>query len=301
MLHFAFCIRAWFLVSLARLWLSLMRYRLHEHPAFPGLLSKEDLYLLVERGTLARGDLCQDSATGRDHTVGDVISGVHAGRARAASTLDRPRYREFRADSDDDVFFASPPSATCRDLDEQPFTEESEDENLPIEEPDPEEEESEPHFKPSEKTAAGELLYYQGHPAWLGASKAMFLMFLLFVCTLMLIPIEPEFAMVSGLCAVAVFLGVAMTRLSREYLVTEERVEVVWGILGRSSKEVRICDIRSMDVYEKGVKGLLGLGNVDFSSAANAGIEVQFRDIRHAHDVKELVRQLQRTQGSRND
>ena len=51
-----------------------MRYLLHNHPAFPGLLSKEDLYTLVECGSLARGDLCRDVQTGRDHTVGEVIS-----------------------------------------------------------------------------------------------------------------------------------------------------------------------------------------------------------------------------------
>ncbi len=39
---------------------------------------------------------------------------------------------------------------------------------------------------------------------------------------------------------------------------------------------------------------MLGLGTIDFSTAANAGIEVQFRDMRRAHEVKDLVRKLQR-------
>ncbi len=276
-----------------------MRYRLHEHPAFPGLLSKEDLYLLVERGTLVRGDLCQDAATGRDHTIGDVISGMHAGRARSASTLDRPRYREIRADDEGDDSFNEPPSDTLGSAEDDEIELDDDEEEAELVEQD--ELPGALPFTAEERTAAGELLYYHSHPSWLGAGKAMFLVMLLLVCTLLLLRIEPEFAMVSALCATALFLGIAMARMSREYLVTEERVEVVWGILGRSSKEVRICDIRSMDVYEKGLKGLLGLGTVDFSSAANAGIEVQFRDIRMAHDVKELVRQLQRVQGSRAD
>ena len=53
-------------------------------------------------------------------------------------------------------------------------------------------------------------------------------------------------------------------------------------------------DIRSIDVYESGLKGLLGLGTIDFSTAANAGIEVQFKDMRQAHEVKDLVRKLQK-------
>ena len=70
---------------------------------------------------------------------------------------------------------------------------------------------------------------------------------------------------------------------------------MVWGVIGRNSKEVRICDIRSIDVYEPGLKGLLGLGTLDFSSAANSGIEVQFKDVRHAHHVKQQVRRLQKS------
>jgi uncharacterized membrane protein YdbT with pleckstrin-like domain len=81
--------------------------------------------------------------------------------------------------------------------------------------------------------------------------------------------------------------------VTHDYIVTPQRVELLWGILGRSSKEARICDIRSIDVYESGLKGMLGLGTIDFSTAANAGIEVQFRDLRRAHEVKELVRKLQ--------
>ena len=61
-----------------------MRYLIYNHPAFPGLLSKEELYLLVERSSLARGDLCTDTLTGRDHTVGEVINGMRPPRTSSA-------------------------------------------------------------------------------------------------------------------------------------------------------------------------------------------------------------------------
>ena len=61
-----------------------------------------------------------------------------------------------------------------------------------------------------------------------------------------------------------------------------------------ASKEARICDIRSIDVHESGLKGLLGLGTLEVSSAGTAGVEVRFRDMRRAHDLKQLIRQLQR-------
>ncbi|TDU63122.1 PH (Pleckstrin Homology) domain-containing protein [Prosthecobacter fusiformis] len=247
-----------------------MRYRLHEHPAFPGLLSKEDLFLLVERGSLARGDLCADTVTGRDHTVGDVIGEMREARARAGARIDRPMFREIRADDPGEV------------EEELPGDDEAEEEGL---------------LDPEVYTPAGELILHRSHPSWLGAGKALFLVMLLWITTGMLMRVEPDYAPLSAMLGMGVLVAVWVARATRVYLVTEERVEVVWGILGKSSKEVRICDIRSIDVYESGLKGLLGLGTVDFSSAANAGIEVQFRDIRGAHAVKELVRQLQRGTG----
>jgi membrane protein YdbS with pleckstrin-like domain len=242
-----------------------MRYQLNNHPAFPGLLSKEDIYVLVERGSLARGDLCTDTQTGRDHTVGEIVSGMRSLRATVPARVGRPAYQEFRADS--------------------PL--EGADEGMPATSEEPEEEEG--LFTPS-----GERILHRAQPSWLSYAKALFLALLLAIAAGMLFMFEGKYFLVALVGSVVMLTGVAIARYSKEYLVTEDRVEIVWGILGRSSREVRICDIRSIDVYESGLKGLLGLGSLDFSSAANAGIEVQFKDMRGAHEVKQLVRQLQK-------
>ncbi|MES2595302.1 MAG: PH domain-containing protein [Verrucomicrobiota bacterium] len=252
-----------------------MRYLLHNHPAFPGLLSKEDLYTLVERGSLARGDLCTDVQTGHDHTVGDAISGMRPPHARAPARIDRPAYQEFRAD---DPFEAVDPMADGEGEDEADDEEESA--------------EAEARY-----TASGERLYFSSHPAWLRYWRALFLMLLFFAAAGMLFSMEEGYALVCGLAGIATFICITIARSSHDYIVTEERVEYVWGIFGRSSKEVRVCDIRSLDVWEKGLKGWLGLGTLDVSSAGNAGVEVSFRDIRRAHEVKQVIRQLQRGDG----
>jgi hypothetical protein len=248
-----------------------MRYLIHHHPAFPGLLSKEDLYTLVERGSLARGDLCTDAQTGRDHTVGEVISGMRPPRASSPPRVDRPAYQEFRAD---DVHVVEVPPV--QDSNEMPEVED--------------EAEDEDHF-----TEGGERIYFFSHPAWMSYWKSLFLMLLFFVAAGLLLSMDEAYALIGGLCGIATFIAITIARSSHDYIVTDERVEYVWGIMGRSSKEVRICDIRSLDVWEKGLKGvLLRLGTLDVSSAGNAGVEVSFRDIRQAHKVKELIRQLQR-------
>ena len=252
-----------------------MRYLIYNHPAFPGLLSKEELYLLVERSSLARGDLCTDTLTGRDHTVGEVISGMRPPRTSSAARMDRPAYQEFRADSLHDAG--------------EPFTEEMEEDT------------DEPEEESLSYTENGELIHYFAHPAWLHYAKALFLSLLLFIAAAMLLTMDANYALLCAAIGAATFSGIVIARHSCDYIVTDDRVEVIWGLLGRNSNEVRICDIRSIDVRESGLKGLIGIGTLDVSSAANVDIEVRFQGIRRAHEVKQIIRQLQRGVGTEED
>lgn len=257
--------------------------------------------MLVARGSLARGEMCMDEATGLTHTVGELIGS--APRSHARSRLARPAYREISPDMDD---YATPPPRpqpqNLEDEDDLEAAEEAEDEaeedeEAPLEELEPEAE-PEPHPKKRKKkrssTPSGEVILHHAHPSWFGYVKALLLVALLLVASGLLFIIQLEYALIAVLCAISILIAVGMARYSRDYIVTRERVELIWGIIGRSSKEARICDIRSIDVYEDGLKGLLGLGTIDFSTAANAGIEVQFKDMRQAHQVKDLVRKLQK-------
>lgn len=239
------------------------RYRLPNHPTFQELLTKEDLYLLVDRGSLARGDICEDMRTGYSHKVGEVIGGM-APPSRGQARVARPAYQEFRAD-------ARPDS----EEDQAGGDDEGEEEEF-------------------ELSSSGERIYYRRHPSWFAYWKPLLLFVLLGIASGLAFQFGERFLAIGAGLALATILATALARFSKEYLVTEERVEVVWGIIGRSSKEVRIRDIRSIDVEESGFTGLIGIGTVDFSSAANSGVEVQFRDIRKAHRVKELVRALQK-------
>ena len=237
------------------------RYALQNHPAFSDPLSKEDLYTLVARGSLARGEMVVSDETGATHTVGEVISGMRPPRQ---APMARPAFREITPD------FEGPPEEIEEELEE----EEIED-------------------KRYNYTSSGEPILHHSHPSWLAYAKTLLLSALLAIAAGLLFLFEPTYALIALVAAIIVLFGVFVARVTHDYIVTPQRVELLWGILGRSSKEARICDIRSIDVYESGLKGMLGLGTIDFSTAANAGIEVQFRDLRRAHEVKELVRKLQ--------
>jgi len=82
-------------------------------------------------------------------------------------------------------------------------------------------------------------------------------------------------------------------RSLRLYLITPRRVEVVKGFIAKSSNEVRVEDIRAINVHTPGVMGLLGVGTVEFASAGGAEVDVAFTDVYAAHRIKGLVRRLQ--------
>lgn len=260
------------------------RYRVLNHPAFGDPLSKEDLYLLLERGSIARGDICEDMITGQSHTVGQLTTGMRPPRPQdPAVSIDRPLYQEIRVDWPEDepgeAEEGQDPEADGEDPDADEFDEDLEEDEEELEEDDESEE--------------GERLLYHGHPTWLAFSKALLLCILLVIAAGLAFQFGMRYFVLGMLTSSAVFTMVAIARYARSYLVTDERVEIVWGIFGRSSKEVRIRDIRAIDVHERGLKGMLGIGTVDFSSSGNAGVEVQFKNVRKAHRIKELVRALQ--------
>lgn len=246
------------------------RYRIQNNPSFAGLLSKEDIYLLVERGSLARGDICVDTRSGSSHKVGELIGGMVPPRSgNPAARIHRPPYQEIRADGPgDDTDVVTDDTNGTEDTDED-----------------------------FDVTVGGERIHYHAHPSWWAYTKALFLFALLGVAAGLSFQFGTAYAAISLGLASVTLACVAAVRFSRDYYVTDERVEMVWGLIGRSSKEVRICDIRAIDVHERGLTGLLGIGSLDFSSAGNAGIEVQFKHIRSAHRVKELVRELQKADG----
>ena len=82
-------------------------------------------------------------------------------------------------------------------------------------------------------------------------------------------------------------------RSTRSYIISERRVEFIYGILSKSSQEILIEDIRAINVRKSGLLGLLGIGNVEFSSAGSTDVEVSFVNVRRASVVKQIVRDIQ--------
>lgn len=95
---------------------------------------------------------------------------------------------------------------------------------------------------------------------------------------------------------IAALFGVSwilFQRSLRLYLITPKRIEVVKGFIAKSSNEVRVEDVRAINVHTPGLIGLLGVGTVEFASAGGNAIDVEFRHVYAAHRIKGLVRRLQ--------
>src|SRR5262249_34389764 len=96
-----------------------------------------------------------------------------------------------------------------------------------------------------------------------------------------------------GLLALLLIGWIQLDRRRRRYAVTNRRVSAEFGIISPASNEVRIPGIRSINLRQTGVLGLLGIGRVEFSSAATEDADVIFWNIPAAQKVRDLVRSLQ--------
>jgi hypothetical protein len=102
-----------------------------------------------------------------------------------------------------------------------------------------------------------------------------------------------------GILLAVVLVGIFMIawiyldRSRRRYRITTRRVIMESGIAEKCSSEVRIQDIRNMNVVRRGFPGLFDVGNIEFGTAGEEGIEVTFIGIPHPARVKEMVSQLQ--------
>lgn len=102
-----------------------------------------------------------------------------------------------------------------------------------------------------------------------------------------------------GVLLIAVVIGIFMIiwifidRARQTYMVTRTKIMVETGLIAKSSTEVRIRDIRSINLNKHGMVGFLGVGDLEFSSAATDKAEIVFSSIPDAAEVRDLVRKYQ--------
>jgi len=138
---------------------------------------------------------------------------------------------------------------------------------------------------------SGKVLYL-GHPSYLSYPFAWMLVVAGGIGGCLIGP-HSLWGMLAGFgTAVLAFFYVVLQRSSHVYVITPRRLEAVHGLVAKDSTEIRVEDVRTINVRRSGLPGLMGVGTVEFSSTGDA-IDVSFADIWGARRLKKLVRRLQ--------
>ncbi len=82
-------------------------------------------------------------------------------------------------------------------------------------------------------------------------------------------------------------------RYSWAYTINGETIESREGLIARKVKSIRIQDLRNINVKQSLWQRLMGVGDVEFSSAGGSGIEVSFRGVSDPLQVKSLAQRMQ--------
>lgn len=96
-----------------------------------------------------------------------------------------------------------------------------------------------------------------------------------------------------AVAAIVLLFWIHLDRVARKYTVTNRRVSVEFGVMAKQSNELRIQDIRSINLTTHGLAGMVGIGRLEFSSAATDDADVIFWNTPHATKIRDLVRSLQ--------
>jgi hypothetical protein len=138
-------------------------------------------------------------------------------------------------------------------------------------------------------------LLYRGSPCVLTYWRSVLLAAALFAGGFFLREKAPVLLAAGLLSGSLVLLLAVLHRMKSLFIITSVRVELRHGLLSRSSRELRLVDIRSINVTRTGFSGLLGIGSVTFFASAGTSEDITFDRVWHASFLKTLVRRLQNT------
>lgn len=109
-----------------------------------------------------------------------------------------------------------------------------------------------------------------------------------FALTPATVPIAITCAGVGLICLLTLFCW-RMVRHSRRLEITNRRIFDKQGLLSKRINEVRIQDIRDMQVVQSFPERLLGVGRLSISTAGQADYEIEIADIPSPNKVREVI------------
>lgn len=95
-----------------------------------------------------------------------------------------------------------------------------------------------------------------------------------------------------GLPMLWVIAAFLKTQVMRRYRVTLDSVQAESGLIRRDSTEMRLRDVRHIDVHQGLVDRLFAMGDVAFATETDGGTRVVFHNVHKPKDVRAFVKDL---------
>jgi len=137
-------------------------------------------------------------------------------------------------------------------------------------------------------------MLYENRPAWRNQWLAIGGSFLILPLFIIALFVGADAGIAAGLLIFlpAIVLMILYRRFSWKFTVSRENVESHQGIIGRNVKSIRLQDLRNVNVNQSFFQRIFGIGNIEFSSAGGAGIEVLFFGILDPMKLKRSIDKL---------
>lgn len=136
-------------------------------------------------------------------------------------------------------------------------------------------------------------------PSWRDQIGLIFVTIMLLLATLgiWIMPVAglPSGVITAMLGLLALIAGSAL--LYRHYVwrfrIDDTSIESCYGIVSRNIHSIRIRDLRNINIRQSILQRILGIGDIEFSSAGGAGIEVTFFGVAEPLALKQRIQTLE--------
>jgi uncharacterized membrane protein YdbT with pleckstrin-like domain len=142
---------------------------------------------------------------------------------------------------------------------------------------------------PAVEPEPGEQVFFHGHPSWRSMLAFYIRGLLLAVLIGVIAGLVTRLAnhhVQAGWVSVAVFVVFVVVlvwglirRIATTYTITNRRLTIRSGLLSRELHECRLERVQNVNTRQRVLERLLGIGTVDFDTAAGAAYDFSFRGV----------------------
>jgi len=96
---------------------------------------------------------------------------------------------------------------------------------------------------------------------------------------------------------VLIYVSIIYGHYAWTFTVSQDSIESRHGIIARNIRSILVRDLRNINLRQTIFQRLLGIGDLEFSTAGGSGIEVSFFGVKHPMELKEQIQNMQDAAG----